>query len=53
MGLLDDGVSSQHIPIICYCLLAESCPTLFYPTDAAHRASLFLLSPEFDQVHVH
>ena len=53
LGLLDDGVSSQHIPIICYCLLAESCPTLFYPTDAAHQASLFLLSPEFDQVHVH
>ena len=53
MGLPGDGVSSQHIPIICYCSLSESCPTLFYPMDAAHQASLFLLSPEFDQVNVH
>ena len=43
MGLPGDGVSSQHILIICYCSLSESCPTLFYPMDAAHQASLFLL----------
>ena len=53
MGLPGDGVSSQLVPIVCYRSLSESCSTLFYPMRAAHQASLFLPSPEFDQVHLH